>query len=155
MGHPSRTDDERFWLKVEKTEVCWLWTGALNDAGYGRFVERLADGRQRNHRAHRWLWERLNGLVPEGLELDHLCRVRHCVNPAHLEPVDHRTNVLRGNGIAARHAVKTHCPQGHPYSVTNTYRRVTKQGTPGRQCRVCRKAHDARRSPRPKRIKKD
>ena len=76
---------ERFWNKVNKTEGCWLWTAALSH-GYGRFGKGGA--------AHRLAWEDRNGPIPEGLVLDHLCRVPRCVNPEHLEPVTHRENTL-------------------------------------------------------------
>ncbi|MGI9502698.1 MAG: HNH endonuclease [Geminicoccaceae bacterium] len=83
--------------------------------------------------AHRVSYEALVSAIPEGLELDHLCRVRCCVNPIHLEPVTTRTNNLRGNGIAAMNALKTHCPRGHPYSGEHLY--VCSRGH--RHCRTC------------------
>lgn len=67
--------------------------------------------------AHRVAYEEIMGPVPEGLELDHLCRTRSCVNPSHLEPVTHRENMNRGD-VATRR--KTHCPKGHPYDEENT-----------------------------------
>lgn len=122
----AKTVDERFWAKVEKTEGCWLWT-ASQDNGYGNFWSGT-----RQMRAHRWSYERLIGPVPDGLELDHLCRVRHCVNPDHLEPVTHRENSRRGV-VGWNNASKTHCPQGHPYDERNTRYR----GPDGRSCRIC------------------
>lgn len=81
----------RFWLRVHKTDDCWLWTSTLR-RGYGRFW--IAPGRFVP--AHRFAYELLVGPIPEGLELDHLCRNPACVNPAHLDPVTHRENVRRG-----------------------------------------------------------
>lgn len=81
---PHRPVDERFWSKVNKTETCWLWTAALDRHGYGVFG--VAKGRG-SARAHRVAYELVNGPIPGSLPLDHLCRVRACVNPAHLEPV--------------------------------------------------------------------
>jgi hypothetical protein len=81
------------------------------------------------------------GAVPEGLELDHLCRVRGCVNPKHLEPVTHRENLMRGESWSAVNARKTHCPEGHPYDETNTYI----DGKGRRRCRECARAYDLRR----------
>lgn len=123
-------DETRFWMKVDKSGSCWMWTRALNHDGYGWFgVGRTAV------LAHRWAYEHLVGPIPNGLELDHLCRVRSCVNPSHLEAVVHRENVIRGE--AGQHfGNRTHCPQGHPYSGDNLY--VDYQGH--RLCRVCRKA---------------
>jgi hypothetical protein len=84
--------------------------------------------------------------VPDGLQLDHLCRVRHCANPAHLEPVDCRTNLLRGNTVTAKWASRTHCQGGHPYDEVNTY--ITSEGA--RLCRIC---NAARQRERRRRIK--
>lgn len=98
---------------------CWLWLGVVNPDGYGVF-KRKGFGTS----AHRVFYQVLVGKIPRGLELDHLCGVRNCVNPEHLEPVKHRVNVQRGRlGVvtAARQLAKTHCPQGHEYSEENTY----------------------------------
>ncbi len=82
--------------------------------------------------AHRFAYELLVGPIPDGLEIDHLCRVTACVNPAHLEPVTGQVNTLRGDTPAAKNAAKTHCPQGHVYSVKNTG-----VGNGRRRCRTC------------------
>lgn len=87
--------EHRFWSKVFKTETCWLWTGATNTKGYGSFSVGIGASKTRVG-AHAWAYETLIGPVPGGCELDHLCRDHRCVNPAHLEPVPHRVNVLRG-----------------------------------------------------------
>jgi hypothetical protein len=129
---------ERFWSKVARggTGGCWLWTAGKFSEGYGQFWR---DGR--NLHAHRVAYELLVGPIPEGLNLDHLCRVRHCVNPAHLEPVTARTNLLRGVGQPARNARKTHCKNGHEFTPENTY-----EIRPGwRACRQCKRDHDQRR----------
>lgn len=138
---------ERFWGRVNKTgpipeyrpdlEACWLWGGQiLQDSGYGRVFlgYRWIDGRRRQTwaRAHRYSFELLVGPIPEGLTLDHLCRVRHCVNPAHLEPVTIGVNVLRGFGPGALSKRKTHCLRGHPFDTENT---LYCQGF--RYCRAC------------------
>ena len=91
---------DRFWDQVatEPNTGCWLWLGSLTWQGYGRFKagEFRANGTQRFVRAHRFSYELLVAPIPEGEELDHLCSVRSCVNPAHLEPVTHAENVRRG-----------------------------------------------------------
>jgi hypothetical protein len=85
---------QRFWAKVEVDhEGCWLWTAALDSVGYGVF----SIGGNRNAKAHRWLYESAFGPIPNGLECDHLCRVRRCVNPNHIELVTHRENIARSN----------------------------------------------------------
>ena len=83
---------------------------------------------------HRFVYERLVGKIPEGLQIDHLCRVRHCANPAHMEAVTQRENILRGMSPAAENARKTHCPQGHPYEGENLF--TYNQGR-FRRCRAC------------------
>lgn len=90
------TREERFWAKVDRSGDCWRWTGALARGGYGFAVVGSRDDPQRYRNAHRFAYELSVGPIPEGLELDHLCRNRRCVNPAHLEPVTHSENMRRG-----------------------------------------------------------
>lgn len=85
--------------------------------------------------AHKWAYESIVGPVPEGMELDHLCRNRACVNPAHLEAVSRRVNQLRGLSISAKNARKTHCVHGHPLTGENVY-----EWRGSRYCRACRAA---------------
>src|SRR6266496_2265386 len=88
----------RFWAKVDRSggsRACWLWTGKTGRDGYGR-IGLGGRGALVRVRAHRFAYELLIGPIPDGLQIDHLCRVRHCVNPAHLEPVTQRENILRG-----------------------------------------------------------
>jgi|ERR1017187_200589 hypothetical protein len=104
---------DRFFSKVDFTGPCWTWTASTGGGGspggdYGQFK---AYGKQ--HYAHRFSYELLVGPIPGGLNIDHLCRNGLCVNPAHLEPVTQRTNLLRGNGTCAWNARKTHCLRGH------------------------------------------
>jgi HNH endonuclease len=128
---------ERFWAKVQRGEAdaCWLWRGSKVTKGYGRFG---VGGRSVG--AHRVAYELLVGPIPEGLTLDHLCRVRACVNPAHLEPVTNRENVLRGVGISAKHARKTHCNHGHELTPENT-----ETNGNHRRCVTCRRKRDEKR----------
>lgn len=122
------TPSERFWSNVQggDVETCWLWTGKLI-RGYGRFTPayRMGTG------AHRFAYADLVGEIPAGLDVDHLCRNRACVNPWHLEPVSRSENLRRG--YEAR-GPKPTCKHGHDFTEANTYPR------PGghRGCRTCR-----------------
>ena len=112
---------------------CHEWRGQIDRGGYGRYNAESA---------HRLAWKMHAGQIPEGLELDHLCRVRRCVNPLHLEAVTQRENILRGrSNPVAVNARKTHCPQGHPLVKGNLYFNA---GTKHRTCRKC-KCADQRR----------
>lgn len=107
---------DRFWSKVGRggPSDCWEWTGPINAKGYGRFHAVGA-----SEMAHRTS-VRLSGReIPEGFEVDHVCRNRRCVNPAHLRVVTHQENLLAGATIVAAAAARTHCPKGHPLSGTN------------------------------------
>lgn len=124
------TVQERFWAKVVRDPEtdCWLWLAATSN-GYGRFTAH--DHRQ--EQAHRLAYEMLVGPIPDGLQIDHLCRVRNCVNPAHMEPVSARVNTLRGVGATARKARQTHCVHGHPLDSMTTLR----DGSVHRICLTC------------------
>jgi hypothetical protein len=119
----------RFWARVTKDPDpgCWHWTGA-KASGYGR-VYWFGKARP----AHQITYEAYVGPIPEGMDLDHLCRVRECVNPAHLEAVTRRINLLRGRTIPAAHAERTHCPNGHEFTPENIY-----TWRNARWCRTCR-----------------
>jgi hypothetical protein len=108
---------------------CWIFRKKPTNRGYAQFM--MPDGSQPG--AHRAFYEHYVGPIPVGLTIDHLCRVRRCVNPDHLEPVTRGENVLRGDTITAANARKTHCPRGHEYDEANTY--VCKRGM--RHCRTC------------------
>ena len=99
---PVRTQPpaERFWAKVDvgAPTSCWLWKAARRSNGYGHMTV-WENGVKRYKAAHRIAFEFVRGMIPEGLELDHLCRNRLCVNPAHLEPVTGSTNLRRGIGV--------------------------------------------------------
>lgn len=130
----SATMADRFERFVRRTPTCWLWTGYLKPNGYGS----IWDGTRKVY-AHRYAYELHRGPIPAGMQIDHLCLNKACVNPEHLEVVTQRTNLLRATGSPAENARKTHCPRGHEYDgVNNRGERV---------CRTCLRAlQQARRA---------
>lgn len=127
---PQQHYIDKFWASVEKTSTCWLWTKKLNPAGYGQFYAGVIyqRGSAGKTYAHRYAYELMVGPIPQGYDIDHLCRVRNCVRPDHLEAVTHRENMLRGDTIAARMAARTHCNHGHELDAV---------GPTGRYCSTC------------------
>lgn len=137
---PRHMVEERFWAKVEKARKCWLWTGAHSPVGYGQFW--VGPGRKWMP-AHRFAYEYFVAPIPAGLEVDHLCRNPPCVNPAHLEVVTSRENVLRSDGVAAKNGAKTHCINGHEFTPENT-RVYLFRGGWHRACRECQRLRGIR-----------
>lgn len=117
----TTTTLQKFESYVERTDTCWLWRGTVAPNGYGSIVHN-----RKPAIAHRWAYEHFVGTIPAGLQLDHLCRVRACVNPAHLEPVTAQENTRR--------AMRSHCVNGHPFDAANTWLHRGK-----RYCRECRR----------------
>ena len=121
--------DVRWWQKVIPTDGCWHWTGALR-RGYGAI--KVGDVMRE---AHRVGYELLRGPIPEGLQIDHLCRNPGCVNPDHMEPVTARENTLRGVSPSAKAAKKTHCKNGHL---------LPDNPSGERRCRICKNVYNNR-----------
>lgn len=127
---PQPTVEERFWAKVDKTDTCWLWTGAISDTGYGAFRAEVLTS------AHRYSYELNVGPIPDGLVLDHLCRNRACCNPEHLEAVTQRVNTYRGEAPTVKAFLAGVCLRGHDQG---TYGRVSarKDGSRAAFCDAC------------------
>lgn len=134
-GPKARPPLERVMARVAKTETgCWQHEAPRED-GYARvLVGSRSDGSRRVRVAHRVVYESLVGPVPEGMDLDHLCRNRACVNPDHLEPVSRGINLHRGETIPAAKAAQTHCINGHEFDERNTG--IRPNGT--RWCKACK-----------------
>lgn len=130
---PHQVRSRNFWAKVAGDDPlgCWLWGGGKTAGGYGVFG---SHGTQTT--AHRWAYEALIAPIPEGLHIDHLCRVRACVNPWHMEPVPPSVNTAR----RPMPPLKTHCVHGHPFNEQNTYYQGTK-----RTCRECNRIASLRK----------
>lgn len=132
--------EANFWRNIRKTSGCWYWMGRVVHGGYGS----VSIGHS-SFLAHRASYELYNGRIGEGLTVDHLCRNRLCVRPEHLEAVTQRENVMRGEGLAAQEARRTHCSRGHPFNGENLG--IDRRGH--RWCRACHqfymKAVNARR----------
>lgn len=120
-------------------DACWVWRGSVSPLGYGRFHYVLA-GRTVYGMAHRLVYEMAVGEIPAGMDIDHLCRNRRCVNPGHLEPVTHRENCRRG---AADRPPRKACRNGHRMTEANTFR--TDRNPAHRRCRECARAHGSQR----------
>lgn len=123
---------EKLFSRFISIEECWAWTYRPANTGYAQ-ISLKSDGEWVVKSPHRMIYELLVGEIPEGKQLDHLCRNRLCVNPEHLEPVTQKENLLRGSGWAGVNSRKTECPSGHEYTEENT--QLNKEGH--RKCKTC------------------
>ena len=127
----ARTAEDRFFAKVaEGADGCWLWTGYVNPSGYGQFGDNGSVVL-----AHRWAWGFFRGEIPAGLQLDHLCRVRNCVNPDHLEPVTPSVNTRRARPFREYPPLMAVCGRGHEMTPENSGPRSDRPGQ--HYCRAC------------------
>lgn len=147
---PQQTTRERFDAKVIVRDTgCWEWSaGHFQATGYAILCMKCDDGKWRPKLAHRIGYEMYVGSIPDDLVIDHLCRNRGCVNPAHLQPVTHQDNVLRGFAPSAVSVRANRCHRGHEFTAENTYIKHRPNGRTKRDCRTCARLRDAKRQPR-------
>lgn len=127
--------EQRFAAKyIVLDSGCWQWVGATTGTSNGMPYGRFRPPSQRAVMAHRWSYEAAVGPIPGGMQIDHLCRNTLCVNPAHLEPVVPRENIIRGTSPNASNAAKTHCIRGHELTQENCY---TTKWPWNRECKLC------------------
>lgn len=139
-GPVARSAIDRFATRVAlQDDGCLVWLGGKTVGGYGIFAPLTEHRDGSKAMAHRWLYEHHGGSIPEGYDIDHLCRNRACVNPEHLEPVTRAENIRRAA------AIKTHCVNGHPFDEANT---LIPPGTNHRRCKACIRARDIARAPK-------
>jgi len=143
---------QKFWNRVTKTDSCWLWTGRIDESGYGRTYVSGAI-----YMAHRIAYQLTHGSVPTTLTLDHVksrgCTHRNCVNPSHLEPITLRENILRGSSLPAQLAARTECKRGHNLLNPDNIRIINHPKRPYRICLLCRRI-DGREAMRKLRARK-
>jgi hypothetical protein len=120
---------------------CWIYTGFCDRDGYGYMREY-----GKAWKVHRWIYTRVIGPIPEGYQIDHLCKVTSCFNPFHLEAVTPRENTLRSDSLSAQNARRTHCRKGHPLTGTNLLIETGRTGGPQRRCRECKNTRQRRTS---------
>lgn len=121
-------------MLVESLGPCWEWLGHYDrKLGYGKYSKRIG-GISKSFKAHRYAWEQINGEFPEGLEPDHLCKNRICVNPSHIEPVTHKENIRRGNCPTGINARKVQCAKGHVL--------IKRPDNDNRYCIICKREYN-------------
>jgi hypothetical protein len=142
-GHQNRNVSPEWQVQ---DNGCWHWLHCVDYHGYGRFT---AHGSGTQEQAHRAIYKRLRGTIPDGFGLDHVCHNadpscpggpclhRRCVNPDHLEPTTTGVNVRRGKGFVGANTRKTACKYGHPFDEMNTYWHTGRSGLQHRGCRTC------------------
>lgn len=116
---------------------CWIWQLRVTPTGYGQISYTPIRGQSMITGAHRVSYIAFVGIISENLQIDHLCKVRNCVNPKHLEAVTSQENIRRSNARYKQQQARTHCPKGHEYTEDNMYKYKTRAGGICRNCKTC------------------
>lgn len=124
---------DRFWGYIDADGDCWRWKGFCIPTGYGYFMVHTIYPKRRNIGVHRLAWQMLVGTIPPKMTIDHMCKVRNCVNPSHMRLLTRAANTMAGSSVPAMNERKTECKRGHPFDSSNTV--IDNRGY--RQCRIC------------------
>lgn len=139
---------KRFWSNVSATsaEGCWKWNGPISVYGYGRLMESIGNRKTKQLMAHRFAYEQVIGKIEEGMTIDHVCRNKSCVNPAHMEVVTRGENSIRSHSKNMMAMRENCCTKGHKIEKENVIKETRKNGKERFRCKICSLSREAKRS---------
>lgn len=148
MAKKAECLKKRFWNNVSaaSAEGCWKWNGPISIYGYGRLMESVGNRKTKQLMAHRFAYEEIVGKIKEGMTIDHVCRNRSCVNPAHMEIVTRAENSMRAHSKNMDAMRDNRCTKGHKIEGENLVLEKRKNGSERKRCRTCAKLRESNRS---------